>query len=193
METLYNKKYLKYKLKYINLKKHNVIGGDNTITPRPIKAIAYFSNSEIKGTVKFEEIFISSETNIVSINIELEGFTPNTIHGFHIHESGDLTKGCDSMCAHFNPFNKTHGGKDDEERHVGDVGNLKADSEGKVKLQFTDHLIKLRGEKCNIIGRGLIVHADPDDCGKGVFSDSKTTGHAGKRIACAIIGYASVH
>jgi Cu-Zn family superoxide dismutase len=53
-----------------------------------------------------------------------------------------------------------------------------------------DDVIKLRGSKSNIIGRGLIIHADQDDCGLGGFSDSLTTGHAGKRIACAVIGYA---
>lgn len=32
------------------------------------------------------------------------------------------------------------------------------------------------------------VHADPDDLGKGGFDDSKTTGHAGARLACGTIG-----
>jgi Cu-Zn family superoxide dismutase len=197
METIYQKKYFKYKSKYNNLKNNdnneniNIIGGENNISNKPIKAIALFSNSEIKGTVRFEEIFDLNGDYFVLVNVDLEGFVPNTIHGFHVHESGDLTKGCASMCAHFNPFNKNHGGRDDEERHVGDLGNLEADSEGKVKLQFEDKIIKLRGDISNIIGRGLIVHEDPDDCGKGIFEDSKTTGHSGKRIACAIIGYAS--
>ena len=51
--------------------------------------------------------------------------------------------------------------------------------------------ISLRGTKSNIIGRGLIIHADEDDCGLGGQPDSLVTGHAGKRIACAVIGYAS--
>jgi Cu-Zn family superoxide dismutase len=51
-------------------------------------------------------------------------------------------------------------------------------------------VIKLRGVKSNIIGRGLIIHQDEDDCGEGGFDDSLKTGHAGKRIACAVIGYA---
>jgi Cu-Zn family superoxide dismutase len=51
-----------------------------------------------------------------------------------------------------------------------------------------DNVIKLRG-KCNIIGRGLIIHQDEDDCGKGDNEASLTTGNAGKRTACAIIGY----
>jgi Cu-Zn family superoxide dismutase len=111
------------------------------------------------------------------------------------------------MCAHFNPFNKTHGGPKSTIRHVGDLGNIKTDSNGNANYSFTDHLIKLRG-KCNIIGRGLIIHEDTDDLGlfkldksvsdkpvldKPVLEKLKKlsliTGNAGKRIACAIIGY----
>ena len=59
-----------------------------------------------------------------------------------------------------------------------------------AKYKIHDKFIKLRGTKSNIIGRGLIIHEDEDDCGKGNFPDSITTGHAGNRIACAVIGYA---
>jgi Cu-Zn family superoxide dismutase len=93
------------------------------------------------------------------------------------------------MCAHFNPYGKTHGCPGMKERHVGDLGNLQTNAYGQAKYTMTDNVIKLRGTKANIIGRGLIIHADPDDCGKGLEPDSLTTGHAGKRIACAIIGY----
>ena len=52
-----------------------------------------------------------------------------------------------------------------------------------------DSLVKLRGTKANVIGRSLVIHEDPDDLGMGGNSDSLTTGHAGKRITCAVIGY----
>ena len=53
---------------------------------------------------------------------------------------------------------------------------------------MSDKLIKLRGQY-SIIGRSIVIHENPDDLGKGGYPDSKTTGHAGKRIACGVIGY----
>lgn len=153
---------------------------------KPIQAIAVFDNKKITGTVVFTE---DLKTGSIIIDIDVSGLKKSTSLGFHVHEAGDLTEKCTSMCAHFNPYGKNHGGPDDKERHVGDLGNLETDAYGRAKYRMVDNVIKLRGSKANILGRGLIIHADPDDCGKGGFADSLTTGHSGKRIACAVIGY----
>jgi Cu-Zn family superoxide dismutase len=151
-----------------------------------ISAIAVFNGKKVKGIVKFVE----SSTSSVVIDVDIQGLKKNSLHGFHVHEYGDMSDECNSMCLHFNPHNKKHGGPTSSERHIGDLGNLKTDNYGVARYRFTDSLIKLRGAKSNIIGRGLIIHEDEDDCGIGGFPDSLTTGHAGKRIACAVIGYA---
>jgi len=157
----------------------------NTMNNKPVYAIAVFSDT-IKGTVKFTE---DLNNNVVVIDLNLSGLKPNSLHGFHVHEAGDLTDKCTSMCAHFNPYGKTHGCPGMSERHVGDLGNIKTNSKGEAKYSFYDNVIKLRGSKSNIIGRGLIIHEDEDDCGKGGDSESLKTGNAGKRITCAVIGY----
>jgi Cu-Zn family superoxide dismutase len=54
----------------------------------------------------------------------VRGLNPNSLHGFHIHEFGDLTEGCKTAGPHYNPFGKDHGGYEGD-RHVGDLGNLK--------------------------------------------------------------------
>jgi len=149
-----------------------------------ISAIAVFTG-KIEGTVRFTE-----DNKDVIIDIHISGLKKGSKHGFHVHECGDMSDKCESMCAHFNPYNKTHGGPKDTTRHVGDLGNIVADAKGVAKYTFRDSVIRLRGTKANIIGRGLIIHADEDDLGKGGQPDSLTTGHAGKRIACAVIGYA---
>ena len=48
-------------------------------------------------------------------------------------------------------------------------------------------MIKLDGPT-SVIGRSFVIHADEDDLGRGGFADSKTTGHAGARLACCTIG-----
>jgi len=154
---------------------------------KPVQAVAVFNSGNIKGNVHFIEDLKSGN---VLIKINIKGLNKNSHHGFHVHESGDLTDQCTSMCAHFNPYNKNHGCPGMKERHVGDLGNLVTDKNGQANYTMVDDVIKLRGSKANILGRGLIIHADPDDCGKGGQPDSLTTGHAGKRIACAVIGYA---
>lgn len=152
----------------------------------PISAIAVFDKKPILGTVRFTE---DLNNDCVLIDIDIKGLKKG-LHGFHVHEFGDMSDQCESMCAHFNPYGKSHGGPDDRHRHIGDLGNLDVGADGCVKKRMTDSLIRLRGTKANIIGRGLIIHADEDDLGKGGQPDSLTTGHAGKRIACAVIGYA---
>ena len=52
-----------------------------------------------------------------------------------------------------------------------------------------DHLVKLIGP-LSVIGRAVVVHADRDDLGKGGHELSLTTGNAGGRVACGVIGIA---
>lgn len=155
----------------------------------PIYAIAVFDkivNNGIHGTVKFTE---DLEQKDVMIQINLSGLKKSSFHGFHIHEAGDLSDRCTSMCSHFNPFGKNHGCPDSKERHVGDLGNLVSNKHGVADYIIRDNIIKLKGTKSNIIGRGLVIHAEKDDCGQGLNKDSLITGNSGKRIACAVIGY----
>ena len=157
----------------------------NKMVMKSIYAIAVFTDN-IKGNVKFTEDLAN---NRIQIDLDITGLKPNSLHGFHVHEAGDLTDKCTSMCAHFNPNGKNHGCPGMKERHVGDLGNITTNNKGNAKYTFYDDIIKLRGVKANIIGRGLIIHEDPDDCGKGNNAESLKTGNAGKRIACAVIGY----
>ena len=43
---------------------------------------------------------------------------PQGLHGFHVHEYGDLGNGCASAGGHYNPLNSVHGGPDDQERYA---------------------------------------------------------------------------
>ena len=75
-------------------------------------------NKKINGYILFKEL---KKKTKVTINIS--GLPPG-IHGFHIHEYGDLREGCKSLCQHFNPNNSIHGGRNSKIRHAGDLGNI---------------------------------------------------------------------
>ena len=150
-----------------------------------IVATTLFDHPHIKGIVEFEE---KGTKVVIKGNLKSTKYK-NSSHGIHIHEAGDLSDKCMGACAHFNPYNKQHGGPTSKERHVGDLGNIRFDARGVAKFRMEDSLVKLRGTKANVIGRSVVIHEDMDDLGMGNHNDSLTTGHAGKRITCAVIGY----
>lgn len=141
------------------------------------EAVAVVESGKIKGVVIFTQ-----KDDYVRINIELKGLSKNHLHGFHIHETGDLREGCKSCCAHYNPDGTDHAGLDGG--HKGDLGNIKTDVDGNCNMSIkTDKFIV-----DEILGRSIIIHQDEDDLGLGKSDDSKTTGHSGARIACSVIG-----
>lgn len=161
-------------------------------------AVCVLGNSQqVKGTIRFVQEADGAPTKI---SVQINGLAPGK-HGFHVHQFGDNTNGCVSAGGHFNPHNKNHGGPEDDDRHVGDLGNVIAGSDGVVNTEIVDRLVSLAGPN-SIIGRTIVVHADPDDLGRGIpiipvclltcctggFDDSRTTGHAGARLACGVVG-----
>merc|ERR1712232_223993 len=105
------------------------------------------------GTVRFEQL----DADTVKIDWELTGCGKEGLHGFHIHEKADFSDGCKSAGPHYNPFNKLHGAPDDDERHVGDLGNITVDAAGKSSGSTTDRLVKLFGDT-TVVGRSMMVH-----------------------------------
>ena len=152
------------------------------VAPQGKKCDGSAESGEVRGQVTFEQ---ESEDKECVITYRVTGLAPGK-HGFHIHEKADFSEGCKSAGPHYNPFNKNHGGPDDEERHVGDMGNITAGEDGVAEGTFTDRLIKITGEY-TVVGRSVMVHEDEDDLGKGGHELSLTTGNAGARIACGEI------
>lgn len=150
------------------------------------QAVAVFDTRSVKGEV----VFTDSRGGVI-VDAMFSAL-PGGDHGFHIHAAGDLRgEGCMKACAHYHVGPPAqHGGPPGTrgERHTGDLGNIRMPGGGRT---FCKKEYVLKGVKCaDLFGRSVIVHADPDDYGLGPFEDSPTTGHSGKRIACAIIGRA---
>jgi Cu-Zn family superoxide dismutase len=119
----------------------------------------------------------------VKVTVHIEGLTPGK-HGFHIHEFGDCSsKDGSAAGGHFNPATAPHGAPEAAQRHTGDLGNIEANKEGVAHVEFTDSMMKFDGPH-SILGRGVIVHTNPDDL------KTQPTGNAGGRQACGVIGVA---
>ncbi|KAK0454251.1 superoxide dismutase [Desarmillaria tabescens] len=142
--------------------------------------------STVNGTVIFQQ---SSSDGPVHVTGRIQGLDPSALRGFHVHTSGNLTNGCTSAGAHFNPLNTTHGAPTDpiNARHVGDLGNIQSDASGVAILDITDEIISLNGP-LSIVGRSIVVHTGTDDLGRGGTNLSSTTGNSGERAACGVIG-----
>ena len=147
---------------------------------------------DILGSVKFFTLGGSKKLKLV-VDIPPNRLLSEGLHGFHIHKFGDLRGGCDGLCAHFNPTGSTHGSRTSKERHLGDLGNIRAHENGEVYATLNEVDLELFGED-GIVGRSVIVHADRDDLGKGRGAkrkESLLTGNAGKRLLCGVIGVAN--
>jgi superoxide dismutase, Cu-Zn family len=140
------------------------------------------SGSNCKGIVRFTDT-----GDGVKVVADLEGLTPNGKHGFHVHEFGDCSAAdATSAGSHYDAAATHHHGKPDDQmnmRHSGDLGNVEADANGKAHYEVTVQGVSIDGTTGPIIGRGVIVHAKPDDFGQPV-------GNAGGRIGCGVIGVA---
>lgn len=158
----------------------NQPGAGGETKPDAIATLHPTEGHQASGVVTF-----TKTSNGVRIATHLSRLRPGN-HGFHIHARGDCSApDGTSTGGHYNPFDTPHGAPDRDAglRHVGDLGNIKADADGKAYDEKVDYIVSLGGPE-SIIGRAVIVHAGEDD-----FS-SQPTGNAGGRIACGVIGYA---
>jgi Cu-Zn family superoxide dismutase len=125
-------------------------------------------------------IVLKQDKGYVHLTGEVTGLTPGE-HGFHIHMYGDL-RSDDGMSVggHYNPHKKPHGGPHSKERHEGDLGNIKAGSDGVAKVD-----VKATGLDLHmVLGRSIVVHGGVDDL------KSDPAGNAGPRIGIGVIGLA---
>jgi len=158
-------------------------GSSLTITAATQKAVAV-----LKGTSNVEGVvtLLQEDDGPTKVSVKITGLAPGK-HGFHLHQFGDTTNGCISTGPHFNPEGNTHGAPEDNNRHAGDLGNVVAGSDGVVEVELSDSLIPLTGPN-SVVGRAFVIHELEDDLGKGGHELSSTTGNAGGRLACGVVG-----
>jgi len=138
------------------------------------------SNNHVMGTVTFTQ----SEGKVLIVT-DLTGLQPNSTHGIHIHERGDLTSAdLSSAGGHFDPGNTHHHGDPANPGsgiHAGDLGNIKADANGNAHSEMTVDNLTISGTTNPIVGKSVIIHAKNDNL------TGQPSGDSGGRIAGGVI------
>jgi Cu-Zn family superoxide dismutase len=150
-----------------------------TTTPMGPSAVATLqptAGNSAAGTVTFVQ-----HGDHMMVTAKVTGLKPNQEHGFHAHEKGDCSSP-DGMSTggHFNPTGTPHGPPDGP-HHAGDFPMLKADANGNASATFHLTGVTLGSGPADLLRRGVIVHAAPDDY------KTQPTGNSGARIACGVI------
>lgn len=145
--------------------------------PAAVAQLQPKSGSNVTGTVRFAQA-----GDRVKVTGEVRGLRPGGEHGFHVHERGDCSSpDGNSAGGHFNPTGQPHGNPMGAAHHAGDMPSLRADATGVARFAFESTTMRVGSGPTDVVGRGLIVHQNPDDY------TTQPTGNAGGRLACAVI------
>ncbi len=139
------------------------------------------SGSNLTGTATFTQ-----NGDTITLTVEIQNVSPG-LHAVHIHEKGDCSApDGTSAGGHWNPTNVAHGKWGVGEFHLGDIGNITVGEDGTGTIELTTNLWEMgTGSDLDVVGTGIIVHADADD-----FT-SQPSGAAGARIGCGAIQLAN--
>ncbi|MEP1093666.1 MAG: superoxide dismutase family protein [Cyclobacteriaceae bacterium] len=107
----------------------------------------------------------SQTGEVVTLEIELKGMTPNSSKAVHIHNGSITTPGRHWNQHSFYAFcNEKSLGELWEKPFAGDIGNVPIDANGNGKLILqTDFWALNSGDEKDILDKILIVHEDPED------------------------------
>lgn len=148
---------------------------------QPTRAVAQLmpkSGSDLSG----EATFVKEDNGDIKFEVDIQGVSPG-MHAVHIHENGDCSaEDASSAGGHWNPTNEEHGRWGVHPFHLGDIGNIDVDKDGKGTLSLTTDLWSLKeGDPHSVLGHSVVVHAGADDF------KTQPSGAAGARIGCGVI------
>lgn len=136
------------------------------------------SDTTLNGTAEFTQQ--NGKVKLV-LNITCEKMANKSV-AVHIHEMGDCGDMGNMAHGHWNPTNKQHGKWSSSSFHLGDIGNVSLDAQGKGTLKMETDLWTIGDDSTsNLLNRAFMVHSGKDD-----FT-TQPTGGAGSRIGCGVI------
>jgi Cu-Zn family superoxide dismutase len=137
-------------------------------------AIEPLGEHTVRGIVEFQQAPPGS-TGPMAIHVTLMGLDAGP-HGMHVHMGTD----CMAPGEHLNPQQAPHGPANAASgmRHLGDLGNITADSSGMADEMLRDSLL---GSDTSFIGKVVVVHERQDDL------STQPDGSSGQPVGCGVI------
>jgi Cu-Zn family superoxide dismutase len=143
-----------------------------------------------KGEVAGQAV-LTTVPDGVEIVLSVASLTPG-LHGIHIHANSSCAPGPDASGktidfgaagGHFDPASTgRHGGPGASgPHHAGDAPNLDVNAQGRANWRHTDTSVTLTPGPNSVLGKAMVVHADPDDY------MTNPAGNSGARLLCGII------
>lgn len=155
------------------------MGKMGAMGPMAVATLTPTQGNQVRGVVMFHEMH-----GHLMVHARLSGLKPNGEQGFHLHDKGDCASADGTSAGgHFNPDGQVHGPQT-AAHHVGDMPSLKADANGAVDQKFMLTGPTITAGATSIVGRSVVVHANPDDY------NSQPAGNSGPRVACGVIAAA---
>lgn len=154
-----------------------MMGGVNDLMAATV-TLAPTAGNDVSGNLRF-----TRSGDGIRVSGDVRGLPAGGEHGFHVHENGDCSApDATSAGDHFNPASQPHGRVGEGDHHAGDSDNLTADDSGVARVDNALAGVTLGdGAPTDIVGKAVIVHANPDDY------TTQPTGNAGDRLACGVI------
>jgi superoxide dismutase, Cu-Zn family len=129
----------------------------------------------------------------VTVTLTVMGATDGK-HGVHLHQTGDCSApDANSAGGHWNPEMHMHGDfTDPSTTHLGDFGNITVTGGNGTLTKTNSEWTLGDGSATDVVGKALIVHADPDDLTTQANADAGLTpGNSGKRVSCGVVSLAN--
>ncbi len=142
------------------------------------QGVLHDSSGKEVGRVQMTE-----HNGTVLVEVHVEGL-PAGMHGMHLHQTAKCEPPAfQSAGGHYNPHNRQHGRKNPNGPHLGDLGNIKVESNGRGTRTVTISDSETRKGLMAVLGEGraLVIHANEDD------EMTDPSGNSGARIACAVV------